>query len=689
MNDLLEEIEQLRARVSQLEHTEAALRHHQEELQLILDSVPATIWYKDTENRFLRVNRAASTLLQKPVSEIEGQSGWDLFPDEADNYYQDDLDVIQSGQPKKGIVEMLQSASGQKYWVSTDKVPYRNAQGEITGVIVFAVDVTEQQQAKEILTSNAAYYRSLFEDSPISLWEEDFSAVRQHIETLRASGITDFRAHFENNPADVGECARLVKVINLNQASVDLYEASSKADLLVGLDQLVENSLDVFREELLALIDNQGRFYSEMNGSTLKHNPITTAMWLSVAPGYEDTWAKVFVSVIDILPRKQAESRLKRELQVNAALSALYKPLISSSSIEDISKTVLHQAQNLIGNRYGFVSTQDDLAGELLNYSLEDMPPDLEPGFLFSTIGDIAFYTNSTAQLLPRPPFEQLLVVPVLLKGKKVGQITLADPPRHFTDHDLDAVRRMAEFYALAVQRARDEKEREKLISDLDAFSHSAAHDLKNPLHVIMNVFDILITQYSDDDTLAEYLKIADNSLTKMNEIIDNLLLLAEIHHQQVPTSLLDMDQILEDVQIHLSYMLQNFDGRLVIPASWPTVIGYAPWIELVWVNYISNALKYGGTPPVIEVGATPLADGLVRFWVRDNGPGIELESQSLLFKPFSRLSHSRGGYGLGLSIVQRIVEKLGGSVGVDSELGEGSTFSFTLPKFANHGSAN
>ncbi|HEX3049810.1 MAG TPA: ATP-binding protein [Aggregatilineaceae bacterium] len=686
MNDLLAEIEQLRARVSQLEHAEASLRHQQEELQLILDCVPATIWYKDAENRFLRVNRAASTLLQKPASEIEGRSGWDLFPDEADNYYQDDLDVIQSGQPKKGIVELLQSASGQKYWVSTDKVPYRNAQGEITGVVVFAVDITEQQQAKEILTRNAAYYRSLFEDSPISLWEEDFSEVRQYVETLRAAGITDFRAHFENHPASVEECARLVKVINLNYATVELYEANSKEDLLGGLGQVVEKSLHVFREELLSLIENKGRFYSEVNGCTLKHNPITTAMWLSVAPGYEDTWAKVFVSVIDILPRKQAESQLKRELQVNAALSALYKPLISSSSIEDISKTVLRQAQDLIGNQHGFVSTQDDLVGELVNFSLEDMPPDLEPAFLFSATDDTAFHTNSAAS---QGPFERLMVVPVTLNGKKVGQITLANPSRDFNDYDLDAVRRMAEFYALAVQRARDEKEREKLISDLDAFSHSAAHDLKNPLHVIMNVLDILMTQYANDETLAEYLKIADNSITKMNEIIDNLLLLAEINHQQVPTTLLDMDQILQDVQIHLSYMLQSFDGRLIIPTIWPTVIGYAPWIELVWVNYISNALKYGGSPPVIEVGATPLSDGLVRFWVRDNGPGIELESQSLLFKPFSRLSRSRGGYGLGLSIVQRIVEKLGGNVGVDSELGEGSTFSFTLPKFANHGSAH
>jgi signal transduction histidine kinase len=110
--------------------------------------------------------------------------------------------------------------------------------------------------------------------------------------------------------------------------------------------------------------------------------------------------------------------------------------------------------------------------------------------------------------------------------------------------------------------------------------------------------------------------------------------------------------------------------------------LGYAPWLEEVWANYISNAIKYGGQPPLVELGADSLPSSQVRFWVRDNGPGLKPEEQERLFTPFTRLDQARArGHGLGLSIVRRIVEKLNGSVGVESQTipGKGCTFWFTL----------
>jgi signal transduction histidine kinase len=101
-----------------------------------------------------------------------------------------------------------------------------------------------------------------------------------------------------------------------------------------------------------------------------------------------------------------------------------------------------------------------------------------------------------------------------------------------------------------------------------------------------------------------------------------------------------------------------------------------------VWSNYVSNAVKYGGRPPRLELGATQRGDGRVEFWIRDNGNGVTPEEQGRLFAPFTRLHHSDiDGHGLGLSIVQRILDKLGGGVGVASQglAGQGSVFSFTL----------
>ena len=143
----------------------------------------------------------------------------------------------------------------------------------------------------------------------------------------------------------------------------------------------------------------------------------------------------------------------------------------------------------------------------------------------------------------------------------------------------------------------------------------------------------------------------------------------------------LKMTDIVMAAQHRLSEKITACRAIISIPDHFPVALGYAPWIEEVWVNYLDNALKYGGKEPQIEIGAVSQEEGRVRFWVKDKGNGLLIEDQSQIFVPFSRLHQTDAeGHGLGLSIVQRIVDKLGGTVGVDSEIGHGSEFYFTLP---------
>ena len=220
---------------------------------------------------------------------------------------------------------------------------------------------------------------------------------------------------------------------------------------------------------------------------------------------------------------------------------------------------------------------------------------------------------------------------------------------------------------------------------ELDAFAHTVAHDLKNPLGVLMGYAEMLDNgqyQLKADDrgmAAAEIVRTAQ----KMTSIVQELLLLSEVRTAEVALEPLDMASIVSEVRHHLAFNIEDSQAEVSVPKTWPAAMGYAPWVEEVWVNYLSNAIKYGGTPstaPRVELGAEAQADGMVRFWVRDNGPGIAPEDQARLFTPFTRLDQVRArGHGLGLSIVRRIVEKLGGQVGVHSDIGEGSTFSFTL----------
>lgn len=220
---------------------------------------------------------------------------------------------------------------------------------------------------------------------------------------------------------------------------------------------------------------------------------------------------------------------------------------------------------------------------------------------------------------------------------------------------------------------------------ELDAFAHTVAHNLKNPLGLLTSLAEFLHTdhQMMSGEDLSECLRLMAQDGHKAINIIEDLLLFSSVRKDEVETEPLNMLEIIEVSQHRLSNMIERSQVEIILPETWPITLGYGPWVEEVWVNYLSNAIKYGGRPPVVELGATIETDSIVRFWVKDNGLGLSLIEQSQLFTPFTRLSSLKvEGHGLGLSIVRRIVEKLGGEVGIESAgiPGEGSTFSFTLP---------
>ena len=126
---------------------ETELRALHRDYQIVFESVPAMIRYKDTCNTFIRVNQAAAKASGRSVEELEGRSAYELFPDEAERYYNDDMEVIASGRPRYNIVEQMQTASGEKIWVETTKVPVPDEKGHISGIVAFSNDITERIQA--------------------------------------------------------------------------------------------------------------------------------------------------------------------------------------------------------------------------------------------------------------------------------------------------------------------------------------------------------------------------------------------------------------------------------------------------------------------------------------------------------------------------------------------------------------
>lgn len=232
--------------------------------------------------------------------------------------------------------------------------------------------------------------------------------------------------------------------------------------------------------------------------------------------------------------------------------------------------------------------------------------------------------------------------------------------------------------------RVQREQDRDRLIQSLEGFARMVAHDIKSPLSVMVSFSLLLHEEYDTlpEPEIREYLDVMADTGTRLTQIVDSLLLLATVDNVEPGTLRpVEMGPVVRHACDRLRYRIEASGAQVIVPAEWPSAVGHEAWIEEVWFNYLSNALKYGGSPPVITMGAESRPGGMARFWVHDNGPGLAASEQAQLFVPFTRLQPAQAdGHGLGLSIVLRIIEKLHGQVGVESEPGAGSLFWFELP---------
>lgn len=414
----------------------------------------------------------------------------------------------------------------------------------------------------------------------------------------------------------------------------------------------------------------------------------------------------------DLAERRAVEETLRRRNRNLALLNQIGQELTASLDLHQISERLSHAVAMALDAEGGSIWLWDEeTPGGLICRSAFEVGADRSPINLRLAPGEgiVGWVARTgTGVVVDRaeddPRFSgeidaqigfrtrSLLAMPLRVRGSVIGVLEVVNKRNgSFTLEDRDLAETLAASTAIAIDNARlvealrqqtdDLRARNE---DLDAFAHTVAHDLKNPLAMIAGFADILSNGIDlPAQEREKYLHTIIRNTQRMNNIINELLLLAEVRTQAVELAPLEMGAIVDAAFQHLAYLVEEYDAEIVLPEAWPMAWGHAPWVEEVWVNYLSNALKYGGCPPRLELGAAAEANGMARFWVRDNGSGLTPEEQARLFTPFTRLDQARArGHGLGLSIVRRIVEKLGGEAAVESEgiPGRGCVFSFTLP---------
>lgn len=259
------------------------IENHQKELQTIFDSVPAIIFYKNCENQYIRVNKAFAETQGLKKDEMEGKSCFELWPEFGDLYYRDDLEVIEAGIPKRGIIQPFKTKRGMR-WIQIDKVPYRDENGKIIGIIGFGQDITTQKKAEEVLRKSEERYRRFYEEDLTGFF---IALISGEITRCNPSFVHMF-GFSSNEEALSARLEQLFPTTQMYSEILDLIKEKKK------LDQY-ELELQRFDGKPVHVIANLiGLFNSEKGLNEIK--------------GY----------LIDITERKYLESRLRQSQKLEA-----------------------------------------------------------------------------------------------------------------------------------------------------------------------------------------------------------------------------------------------------------------------------------------------------------------------------------------------------------------------------------
>ena len=679
--------------IKEKQQAEDALKESEQHLRTLMEQAPVGILSMDGQGCITDANPAGLQLLGAPNRESTIGLNVLKLPPLVDSGLVKYFNLVLEKQESQDVEAPYTSIWGKTSFLRMRLAPRYDRQGAFIGAIQILEDITERKAVENELRK---FYQAI-EQSPSTVVITNVNGTIEYVNP-KFTTTTEY-----TREEALGENPRILKSGGQSQ---EIYQ-----DLWRTI-----TSGEVWRGELQNRKKN-GEIYWE----------------LASISGVKDSSGRIthFVAVKeDITQRKRAEDALRRELEVSSAMAGLAATLIShNEGVESITPLVLEEARRLTGARHGFISEIYPRDPSQLKHLFAGPTGEKCPisNLYQKSIGQSAdhsfkglwgralnvrqgYFTNSPhshpdwSNLAPSGhiPLERFLAVPAVIHGELVGQIALANPPSDFTDQDLVTVQRLADLFALAIQRSRNSEalnqaklSAEKANRAKSEFLANMSHEIRTPMNAIQGMIDL--TLMSDlDDELRENMITARESSKHLLSIINDILDLSKIESGRIELEILDFDLAEVLGSIIRIFSEQAHRKRVVLtkkiaPATPLILRGDPTRLRQVLVNLIGNALKFTEAgmisvsvePAPVQPGDEGGADNGRRllFSVKDTGIGIPDDKKELIFDSFSQAEsftgRKYGGAGLGLAISRKLVEMMGGRIWVESEVGRGSFFQF------------
>ena len=291
-------------------------RHDDTGFRLLANNLAEMVLAYDIERRLTFANPAAETLTGYSLAELE-QRRFLSWVHPGDRERMEGLrDRLFAGKSFSEEEYRLITKDGRMKWVAASWAPIVDEAGRQVGIHGRERDITEHRMAEDtrrhsqdVLHESEERYRGLFENSPFPMWEQDFSWVKEYLNGLAAGGVVNLRGHLAEHPDELAECLRRIRVLDVNRAAREFYGADRKDELFDLTRIFDDTAYETFAEELAVLAASNSPFKAEFQTRTLKGEPRTVTMIVSIAPNRANDWSRVIVSFFDISDRKQWEGQ--------------------------------------------------------------------------------------------------------------------------------------------------------------------------------------------------------------------------------------------------------------------------------------------------------------------------------------------------------------------------------------------